>query len=105
MEKQILKFGFVALSLLVVGVNAYAQISCNKTLRNEGTRQIISGAKRITATNNLPDGVIPASNEDENLAASKHRTREPLSNDDFTPLPFFIDDSRVFGCPRLLNLS
>ncbi len=45
-EKRLSRFCFVALGFLVVSVNFYAQIAAKNSLRLEGSRQIIAGAKR-----------------------------------------------------------
>lgn len=72
MKKQLLKFSFVALSLLVVGVNTYAQFTNKRTLKLEGTRQIIALAKRCAGTHSALDDVITVVDEGGNPAAVEH---------------------------------
>ena len=103
MKKQLLKFSFVALSLLVVGVNTYAQFTGNKTLKNEGTRQIIAGARRIAATNGALDGLIPTANNTEDRGASKREERTFPAATDFMPLQFSSIVSRQSGYVRFVN--
>ena len=58
MKKQLSKISFLALSFLVIGVNAYAQVTHNKTLKLEGTRQIIAGARRSALSDSILDDVL-----------------------------------------------
>lgn len=69
MKKHLLKFGFVALSLLVIAVNTYAQVADKKSLTLEGARQIIAGAKEYARKNNAPGAVIAVVDDGGNLVA------------------------------------
>ena len=61
--------GFIALSLLVISINTYAQITDKKTLTLEGARQVIAGAKDYARKNNAPGGVIAVVDDGGNLVA------------------------------------
>lgn len=69
MKKQLLKFGFIAFSLLVVSINADAQVADKKSLTLEGARQIITAAKTYAQKNNAPGGVIAVVDDGGNLIA------------------------------------
>lgn len=69
MKKQLLKYSFIALSLLVISINTYAQIIDKKSLTLEGARQIISAAKEYAKKNNAPGGVIAVVDDGGNLVA------------------------------------
>lgn len=69
MKKQLLKYSFIALSLLVISINTYAQITDKKSLTLEGARQIITAAKEYAKKNNAPGGVIAVVDDGGNLVA------------------------------------
>lgn len=69
MKKQLLKYGFIAFSLLVASFNAYAQVADKKSLTLEGARQIIKGAKAYAQKTGAPGGVIAVVDDGGNLIA------------------------------------
>ncbi len=69
MKKHLLNLGFIALNLLVISINTYAQITDKKTLTLEGARQVIAGAKEYARKNNAPGGVIAVVDDGGNLIA------------------------------------
>ncbi len=85
MKKQISKFSFVALSLLVVGVNTFAQITHNRTLKNEGMRQLANAARKVASTKKLPDGVIPKADEKKILGSTPRKGMPAVIEQPFLP--------------------
>lgn len=69
MKKHLLKYSFITLSLLVISINTYAQITDKKSLTLEGARQIIKAAKEYAKKNNAPGGVIAVVDDGGNLVA------------------------------------
>jgi hypothetical protein len=58
MKKQLSKVSFLLLSFVVISVNAYAQATHNRSLKIEGTRQIIAGARRSASGESILDDIL-----------------------------------------------
>ena len=69
MKTQFYKYIFIALGLMIISINTYAQITDKKSLTLEGARQVIAAAKEFAKKNNAPGGVIAVVDDGGNLIA------------------------------------
>ena len=69
MKTQFYKYIFIALGLMIISINIYAQITDKKSLTLEGARQVIAAAKEFAKKNNAPGGVIAVVDDGGNLIA------------------------------------
>ena len=69
MKMQFYKYIFIALGLMIISINTYAQITDKKSLTLEGARQVIAAAKEFAKKNNAPGGVIAVVDDGGNLIA------------------------------------